>query len=112
RGYDLLPSSFDEFPGTRETWELNTNAEGVWTIEPDGRFNGQDDRGCSQSGEFRLIDSRYNLYEIEYTVVGCADAGFYSGLATVGNDGLTGDRLLDISVDNGDQRAYRILIYF
>lgn len=111
-GYHLFPSSFDELPGARSTWILNSNVVGTWTIEPDGHFNGQDEIGCAQSGHFALIDARYNLYELEYTVVGCAEAGFYSGLATVGRDGLSGDRLLDISVDDGNQQAMRIIIYF
>ena len=111
-GYHIQPSSFDELPGARSTWILNSNVLGIWTIEPDGRFNGQDEVGCAQSGHFALIDARYNLYELEYTVVGCAGAGSYSGLATVGRDGLTGDRLLDISADDGNQRALRIIIYF
>lgn len=111
-GYHLLPSSFDELPGARSTWDLNTNVLGIWTIEPDGRFNGQDEVGCAQSGHFALVDARYNLYELEYTIVGCVEAGSYSGLATVGRDGLSGDRLLDISVDDGNQRALRIIIYF
>ena len=64
------------------------------TINPDGSFNGSDTQGCNWSGQITIPDTRFNLFNAEVTVNGCAeDDGFYTGQgyttdATKLNDGL------------------------
>jgi hypothetical protein len=67
----------------------------------DGRGAGQDARGCLQSGQFALIDERYDLYEVAVTVLGCPLAGSYSGLASL-REVYWGIRPgMTVSVDDG-----------
>jgi hypothetical protein len=84
-------------------------AEGSWTIEADGRFNGQDDRGCLQSGQFSLIDDRYSIVSVQLTVIACEFAGNYSGLAQLEDLVDWWDTAITVSVDDG-ARALRILL--
>lgn len=77
--------------------------EGVWTIEPDGRFNGQDQSACLQSGHFALIDDRFSMLEVELTVTGCELAGSYTGLAFREKLVDWRDAAITLSVDDGQQ---------
>jgi len=76
-------------------------AEGVWTIENDGRFSGQDNLGCLQSGQFSLVDDRYNIVSVQLTVSACEFAGTYSGLADLEDLADWWESLITVSVDNG-----------
>lgn len=83
--------------------------EGSWTIEPDGRFNGQDDRGCLQSGQFSLVDDRYSIVSVQLTVMACEFGGSYSGLAQLEDLVDWWDTGITVSVDDG-ARALRIVL--
>jgi len=88
---------------------LGSPVAGVWTVEADGRFSGQDELGCLQTGQFSLIEERYNIVSVELAVSGCALAGTYSGLAR--RDILVDwwEKGITVSVDDGS-RALRILL--
>jgi hypothetical protein len=53
------------------------------SIEPDGRFLEQSASRCQSSGQISLIDSRYNVYAWDATIMNCARSGSYSGLGTL-----------------------------
>lgn len=93
-------------------WSLAVNYsamphQGIWTIEPDGRFDGQDDAGCLQSGQFSLIDDRYSIFAVEFDVTGCDRAGSYSGLALYEDLVDWWEKSITVSADNGT-RALRM----
>lgn len=102
------PTSLDELAGVWPS-HYGASVEGVWTIEPDGRFNGQDQSGCLQSGQFALIDERFSILEVVLTVTGCALAGSYTGLAYQEDLVDRWDKAITLSVDDGEQ-ALRILL--
>lgn len=90
--------------------------EGIWQgVDPDGNpvstfiiddlgsFTGSNSSGCSSSGTFLLLDSRYNIYQMNSTIVGCPLAGDYSGMALLFDDITTNDGIL-FAISN-DQRA-------
>jgi hypothetical protein len=85
------------------------SVDGTWTIEPDGQFNGQDEKGCLHSGQFALIDDRFSLLEVELTILGCDLAGYYTGLAYREELVDWWDKAITLSVDDG-QRALRIIL--
>lgn len=62
--------------------------------------------GCISSGMFLVLDSRYNLYQMESTIIGCPVAGDYSGLALVFDD-LDADDSILFAINN-DQRAFLV----
>jgi hypothetical protein len=78
---------------------------GAWTVEPDGRFSGQDNLGCLQSGQFSLIDDRFNIVAVQLDVAGCNLAGSYSGLAQLTHPW---GKLLNVFVDDG---AHAMSVY-
>ena len=87
--------------------------EGVWTayddtgvvtatftIENTGLFNAQNVNGCVSNGQFSIIDSNYNLYQVDSTISNCPIAGDYSGLAVMGENNVPDDAIfLAISND-------------
>ena len=90
--------------------------EGVWqgidefgtpnasfTIDNLGSFTAQNANGCTSSGMFHMLDARYNLVQVDSTIVGCPIAGDYSGLAMIFDDLASSDAML-LSISN-DQRA-------
>jgi hypothetical protein len=105
------PTSFTDLAGVWPTYATFSGVpvEGSWTIEEDGRFNGQDDRGCLQSGQFSLIDNRYSIVSVQLTVMACELAGSYSGLAQLEDLVDWGDTAITVSVDDG-ARALRIVL--
>jgi len=108
------PSSLEALAGVWPSIYNDYNAgvdsvDGVWTIEPDGQFNGQDEKGCLHSGQFALIDDRYSLLEVELKIQGCDLAGSYTGLAYHEELADWWDEAITLSVDDG-QRALRILL--
>ena len=105
------PTALADLAGTWSSYATLSGApvEGSWTVEADGRFDGQDGRGCLQSGQFSLIDDRYSIVSVQLTVMACDFAGSYSGLAQL-EDLVDGwDTSIMVSVDNG-ARALRILL--
>ncbi len=55
-------------------------------IFQDGQFTGSNTLfGCTSSGRISIIDSRFNVYQIESTIAGCAIAGDYTGLGALGD---------------------------
>ncbi len=103
------PTPLDSLAGV---WQSPHGAsiEGVWTIEPDGRFHGQDQSGCFQSGKFALIDERYSVLEVELTVTGCVLAGTYTGLAYREDLVDLWDKSITLSVDDGEQALGILLL--
>ena len=98
-------SSLDALAGVWPSF-YGDSIEGVWTIEPDGRFNGQDQSGCLQSGHFALIDDRFSMLEVELTVTGCELAGSYNGLAYREELVDWWDEAITLSVDDGQQSLH------
>lgn len=93
-------------------WPLAVNYagvphEGAWTVEPDGRFDGQDDNGCLQSGQFSVVDERYSLFAVDVSVTGCDLAGSYTGLALYEDLVDLWEKSVTVSVDDG-ARVMRI----
>ena len=80
---------------------------GAWTIESDGRLNGQDERGCLYSGQFSLIDDRYSIVSAQVTVTACGFAGSYSGLAQREDLVDWWEKAITVSIDDG-ARALRV----
>lgn len=105
------PTSLADLAGVWPSYATLSGApvEGSWTIEADGRFNGQDERGCLQSGQFSLIDDRYSIVSVQLTVMGCELAGSYNGLAQLEDLVDWWDTAVTVSVDDGAQ-ALRILL--
>jgi hypothetical protein len=105
------PSSLDALAGVWQSIYHDgvDGLDGVWTIEPDGQFNGQDQKGCLYSGQFALIDDRFSLLEVELMILGCDLAGSYTGLAFRREFVVWPGESITLSVDDG-QRALRILL--
>lgn len=76
------------------------------TVDQDGRFFGQGT--CTWSGEFALIDTRYNMYELNADLSDCGNAGSYHGLAYRGYV-FVPERILVLAI-NSEQRAMRIVL--
>ncbi len=72
-----------------------------WTIASDGRINGKDSIGCVYTGQ---LDIRVPLYEVQFTVAGCALAGSYSGFAGFGEGPWS--PVLVFWVDDGEGRVF------
>lgn len=77
----------------------------VLTVDPSGDFFGQDRDGCTWSGQFGLIDDRYNLYETSVGISDCDLAGTYTGLAYRGYV-FAPERTLVMSVDDGERSLF------
>lgn len=98
--YDNLyqrPSSMARVTGT---WiDASTN---TFSVDSSGRIFGQDSMGCVYSGNFRMIDTRYNAYRMDLDVSNCgAVNGSYSGLAAIDDWQANGDnRLLVLQLSN------------
>lgn len=71
-------------------------------VGPDGAFTGTDDGGCAMAGKFSLIDTRYSLWALEYTIRECDREGDYSGLA-LGDNYWYSTRSLSFSADDGSR---------
>lgn len=54
------------------------------SIENDGSFTGSNTDGCQYSGDFTILDSNFNLYDLITTVSSCAATdGVYEGFAVL-----------------------------
>ena len=76
------------------------NPDVTFTINPNGSFSGQNATGCVSNGQFTVLNSAYNLYEIQSQIANCAIAGSYSGLAVLADFAAVNDALL-VSIDDG-----------
>jgi hypothetical protein len=97
------PSSLTLLEGVWESTDEFGNPDATFTIDSLGSFTAQNSYGCTSSGMFLILDDRYNLIQLESTIVGCPIAGNYSGLAIVFDDLVANDSIL-LSINN-DQRA-------
>ena len=79
---------------------------GVWTVETDGSFTGQDEVGCLYSGQFSLIDERFSIVAVDVAVSACASAGTYAGLAYLEDLVDWYEKTITVSVDNGIQALH------
>lgn len=77
------------------------NPEVTFSVANAGSFDGQNTLGCISSGQFSIIDARFDLYAVHSTVSACAIAGEYSGLAILADIVAANDALI-FAVDNGD----------
>ena len=102
------PTSLKDLAAEWSTYTTE-GVEGTWTVEADGRFSGEDQQGCLQTGQFSLIDSRFSLMAVEVTVTACGLAGRYSGLAFYQDLIDWWDAGITISIDDG-ARALRSLL--
>jgi len=102
------------------SWRAEQNADGSWYPDPYrsfdpplappkflefnvanvGEFSGADDDGCVTAGHFSLIDTRYGLWSVDYTISDCDRAGSYSGLSLRDN-GWYDIPSLNFSADDG-----------
>lgn len=99
-------SQLDQLAGSWISYDEFQNPEVTFTIAADGSFNGQNTMGCNTLGQFGLIDSGFNLFEVQATISSCSLAGDYVGLAFLA-DILAPNDVMLYAVDNGS-RAYLI----
>ncbi|MDH4054079.1 MAG: hypothetical protein OEV58_01690 [Gammaproteobacteria bacterium] len=99
-------SQLDQLAGSWISYDEFLNPEVTFTIAADGSFNGQNTMGCNSLGQFGLINSGFNLFEVQATISGCSLAGDYVGLAFLA-DILAPNDVMLYAVDNGS-RAYLI----
>lgn len=78
------------------------NPSATFTIDARGQFTGQNALGCVSSGEFSLIDDRYNVYYVDSTISNCFIAGTYAGMAAVGDVADSNDAIL-LAIGNDDR---------
>jgi hypothetical protein len=97
-------SSHPKVAGAWQGRSLGHSQYVTWDMGADGLIKGQDIDGCEYTGQLRLIDSRFLVYELDLTVADCKVAGTYSGILHQLTGGMLGD-ILSVSVDDGDQRA-------
>jgi hypothetical protein len=97
------PSSLAALEGVWEGTDDFGNPNATFTVDNLGAFTAQNTSGCTSSGMFLMLDSSYNLVQVDSTIVGCPIAGDYSGLALVFDDLAINDAML-LSISN-DQRA-------
>jgi hypothetical protein len=71
-----------------------------FVVTQGGEFSGTDGDGCETAGRFSLIDTRYSLWSVDYTISNCDRAGNYSGLA-LGDNHWYDTRSLSFSADDG-----------
>lgn len=112
-------SDFERLVGT---WAADQGENGSWHPDPygsavpplpapgfaeivvtaDGQFTGSDDGGCEMAGRFSIIDARFSMWSIDYTITACDRAGSYSGLA-VGDNHWYPVRSLSFTADDGSR---------
>lgn len=96
-------SSLSLIAGVWTVYDDYSNPFATFTIEPDGRFTGQNAVGCTSMGQISIVDTRFNVYDIRSTISSCAIAGDYTGLGALGKVANPNDAFL-FSVSN-DQHA-------
>lgn len=81
------------------------NPNTSFTIDNAGQFVAQNTNGCTSSGSFTISDSRYNVYQVDSTIVGCPISGRYSGLAAIGDNVAVNDVII-LSIDDGARALF------
>ncbi|MGH7751002.1 MAG: hypothetical protein ACREQ5_40495, partial [Candidatus Dormibacteria bacterium] len=97
-GYDT-GSSLSSLVGT---W-IGTNPDGstlTVTIQSDGSYFGQDTDGCTYAGNFTLINSSFDAYDVSLTETCAGNAVSASGLASLGTDQATSKPAIVFSLSN------------
>lgn len=97
------PSSLALLAGVWQATDEFGSPDAIFTIDELGAFVASNNAGCMSIGSFLVLDSRYNLYQMSSTIMGCPIAGDYSGLALVTDDVAVNDAIL-FAISN-DQRA-------
>ncbi|HSM30416.1 MAG TPA: hypothetical protein VK854_06915 [Woeseiaceae bacterium] len=95
-------SPLDLLAGSWIAYDELMNPEATFTIAADGSFTGQNVHGCNSTGQFAIIDEGFNLYGVQSTIVDCALAGDYVGLAFLGDLLVPNDALI-LANDNGSR---------
>lgn len=96
------PSSLGDLAGSWTGSDENGDAWLDVSIGGDGNFTGVDAWGCTSTGQFVVIDDRYNLYDVLNVTSDCdLDEDDYSGFAYLFDDGGGSNAGLFVSVDNG-----------
>lgn len=68
-------------------------SSGTITVSPTGALSGSDSSGCRYAGTVTSIDPRYDAYSTAIVFSNCGAAnGTYSGIATLGDYAVYGDR--------------------
>ncbi|MDH4107141.1 MAG: hypothetical protein OEW35_02390 [Gammaproteobacteria bacterium] len=94
--------TLDQLAGSWISYDDFGSPSVTFTILADGSFTGQNTLGCTSSGQFAVIDEGFNLFEVQSTIIGCAVAGEYIGLAFLA-DILGPNDALVFAVDNGSR---------
>jgi hypothetical protein len=92
--------SWDSDPSVGWVGDLPVDRAAELDIAADGSFAGTDPDGCQSAGRFDVIDARFSMFEVRYTISGCARAGEYSGLA-MGDNGWYDVHSFVLSADDG-----------
>lgn len=89
------------------SWNYTNPSFGLTiTIQDDGSFTGQNTDSCVVSGSIGIIDTKYNIYNVDVTVASCGVLnGNYTGISSLGDDATTNDTLL-IIVSNDNYVLY------
>ncbi len=115
---DLLTADYECSNGDRgefsmlydQTYDRDSSlalVEGDWstiglslTFDSNGILSGSDNDGCLYGGYIAVIDSNYDMYDMQIVASNCGDFnGTYTGLATL-NDTSTTNDTLSFQVDN------------
>jgi len=87
-------SSLSTVDGVYSGFSINGDSASL-SIDPDGSVFSQTQSGCVGNGQVRIIDSRFNAYEVLVSVSSCPGLnGDYSGLAVTADLSSTDDVIL------------------
>jgi len=65
------------------------------SVADDGSFTGGDTSGCTYTGNFAIIDTAFNAYDVQLDITDCGGLdGSYTGLASLADDAGPEDTLL------------------
>lgn len=101
------PSSLEKIAGVYE-FNVSSNGGGIYTltldVDENGAVFGQDTTSCTYSGVIRMIDNRYNAYDVVLDVTTCGSmSGVYRGLSSLTLDGEDGGpSLMMLSASRGN----------
>ena len=104
-GYDAeyeKDSSLSLLTGLWIVYDDNLNPFATFTIDANGQFSAQNAAGCVSTGQISIIDSRFNVYNIQSTIANCAIARNYTGLGALGS-GVNPDDIFLFTVSNAER---------
>ncbi len=95
-------SSLEKLAGTWNDSISDTTGTWVFTIQNNGNFSGiRVTDNCSMSGEFSIIDSSKNEYQVIATVSSCNEFnGVYSGLGFTSDANTFVDNVINFAIAN------------